>query len=331
MTPDRDGLPPAPDRLLSSAAVRPRRELARCGAELVAVSERFYGGVFVAAMLLVGVAALAALVLLPVRPFAPGAPVTAAAILTGLIVAGVPLAVWRAQALYRALRRWPQLQFALVGVAAVLVAHPQMSSELWWPSCAMVMALATVAPPARALTYCLPVLGASLAGHLIAGNLDETPAVAIIGLWIGYPMLVAAMAIVTDRLVAHLTLSLSQPHPRERSREPPRRVRSWMTEPPSSADTPAPGIATDRGEHPASARPPDRASLIERLTARQIQVAALLADGLKQREIAASLSISERQVQRHIAAAVAALGLRNAYELAATAISAGLVSDTPAA
>ena len=49
-------------------------------------------------------------------------------------------------------------------------------------------------------------------------------------------MLVAAMAILTGRLVAHLILPLRRPDPRERSRVAPRRVHSWTTEPPSRAE-----------------------------------------------------------------------------------------------
>ncbi len=71
--------------------------------------------------------------------------------------------------------------------------------------------------------------------------------------------------------------------------------------------------------------------MTDRLTARQIQVAALLADGLRHREIAACLSISERQVQRHIAEAVTRLGLQNPYELAALAVSEGIVPERPVA
>ena len=62
-----------------------------------------------------------------------------------------------------------------------------------------------------------------------------------------------------------------------------------------------------------------------RLTARQLQVLALLADGLRYREVAACLSISDGQVQRHVARAVARVGVSNAAELVAVAVSEGLV------
>lgn len=60
-------------------------------------------------------------------------------------------------------------------------------------------------------------------------------------------------------------------------------------------------------------------------TARQTQVAALLADGLHYSEAAACLSISERQVQRHVAEAVARLDINNVYELVAIVVAQGIV------
>jgi DNA-binding CsgD family transcriptional regulator len=313
-------------------AQRPGDVVVRSGAELVALSERFYGGVFIGAVGFLGLAALTALVVLPARDFRPGTPVALAFAATGLIVAAAALAVWRARDVYCALRRWPQLQLVLVLVAAALVADPAMSSALWWPSCAILMTLALVVPLPRVLAYCLVVLGANLAGHLIAADLDNVHAVDVIGLWIGYPLWLSAIAIVTDRLAAHV-LRVNVTRSADSPPEPPRRVSAWSREPPPTRATPTAEVlvaTAGDGEAPTTPPPESVAGGIRRLTARQTQVAALLADGLRHREVAACLSISERQVQRHIAAAVARLGLRNAYELAAVAVSAGLVPDAAA-
>lgn len=299
----------------------------RSGAELVGLAERFYGGVFLGAIGFVGLAALAALVLLPSRDFPSGAPVAIAFLATGVIVALTPLAVWRSRQLYRALRRWPQPQLGLVLVAAALIASPAMSSGLWWPSCAILMTLAVVVPLPRLLAYCLLVLGANLAGHLVAADLGDVPAVNIIGLWIGFPLWLAAIAIVSDRFVAqvlHINATTA-------SREPPRRVPAWSPEPPDAPEPAAAVVvvaAADGGDEEPATTAPD--GVTRRLTARQLEVVALLADGLRQREVAACLSISERQVQRHVADAIGRLGLRNAYELAAVAVSEGLVPDAAA-
>ncbi len=329
MTLDHDAGLPAP-RAVPVSRGGESSELVRCGAELVGLSERFYGLVFAGAIVFVGLAATAALILLAVLPFSPGAPVELAVVLTSLIVLFTPLALWRSRALYGALRRQPQLQLAVVLPAAALVADPSMSSDLWWPSCAMLMALAVVASLQRSLLYCLVVLGANLAGHLVAADLgDDDRLIALIGLWIGYPIWVSAVSIATDRLVAHLLLCAASGS--TRPREPPRRVAARTTTPPPTADA-------DRDAVRASLAPRDgphtradnsAGTMTDRLTARQIQVAALLADGLRHREIAACLSISERQVQRHIAEAVTRLGLRNPYELAALAVSEGIVPERP--
>jgi DNA-binding CsgD family transcriptional regulator len=329
---DRDARAAVPDPVGPRLAQRSEDDIVRSGAELVALSERFYGGVFIGASGFVGLAALAALAVLPVRSFPPGTPVTVAFVATGLIAVAAVLAVWRSRELYRALRRWPQLQLGLVLVAAALVANPAMSSALWWPSCAILMALALVVPLRTTLAYCLLVLGANLAGHLVAADLDETHAVDIIGLWIGYPLWLMAIAIVTDRLAAHVLRVNSTPIA-DPVRAPPRRVPAWRAEPAGACATGAAEVVlatAANGDEPSTAAAETPAGRIRRLTARQIQVAALLADGLRYREVAACLSISERQVQRHIAEAVTRLGLRNAYELAAVAVSAGLVPDAAA-
>jgi DNA-binding CsgD family transcriptional regulator len=327
---DRDAAAPAPRPALPSVAPRSGNDLVRSGAELAALSERFYGGVFVGAIGFVGLAALTAFVLLPVRAFPSGAPVAVAFVATGLLVAAALLAGWRAQELYCALRRWPQLQLALVIVAAALVASPEMSSELWWPSCAILMALALVASLARTLAYCLVVLGTNLAGHLVAADLGDTHAVSIIGLWIGYPLWLLAITVLTDRLVSHvLRANVAAPA----GREPPRRVPASSPEPARAPALRAAELAVASAgddEEPAAAAAAPSAVTTRRLTARQLQVVALLADGLRHREVAACLSISERQVQRHIADAVARLGLRSAYELAAVAVSEGIVPDAAA-
>ncbi len=310
-------------------AVRTRSSdaVVRCGAELVGLSERFYGRVFAGAIVFVGLAATATLALLPMVTFSAGAPVEAAAALTSMIVLGTPLAVWRSGPLYCALRRRPLLQLGVVLPAAALVADPAMSSEFWWPSCAMLMALAVVASLPRALLYCGVVLGANLAGHLVAADLDDQDRlIALIGLWIGYPLWVAAVCILTDRFVAHL-LRLSAAVAPQPSRQPPRRVQAWTTDSARTGHAEEDAVPTPpRRDHAHATSDDDPAGAVtERLTARQIQVAALLADGLRHREIAACLSISPRQVQRHIADAVRRLGLRNPYELAAVAVSEGIV------
>jgi DNA-binding CsgD family transcriptional regulator len=289
----------------------PERDLVRCGAELVALSERFYGGVFVGASVFVGLAALAALALLPLRTTGPLEHVTPALVIAVLLVALVPLAVWRAGATYRLLRRHPIVELALVLAAAALIVYP-LRSELWWPSCALLMLLATFVPVRRAIAYCLAVLAANLAAHVVAGDLDETPPVAVIGLWIGYLSWTAAFGLVSDRLAAYVLRLNARRAPR---RPPPLRV-------PAQREAEATNLHSQ--PLPLVTGPPSR---LDRLTARQLQVVALLADGLRYREVAACLAISVRQVERHVAHAIARLGVSSAYELVAVAIREGLVPE----
>ncbi|MEA2232524.1 MAG: Bacterial regulatory protein luxR family [Solirubrobacteraceae bacterium] len=324
---ERNGLP--------ATGAGSRGDLVRCGAELVALSERFYGGVFVAAFVFVGLAALAALALVPVRPLLSPELKAVAFAATGLIAAATLAALRHSGALYRALRRRVRLQVALALVAAALVAHPALADEIWWPSCAILMALAIVAPLGRALAYCLLVLVTDLAGHLVAADLHDAAAGSLIGPWIVYPTWVVTVGLLTDRFSAHI-LGLNAMRAAEPAdAEPPRRAAE-----PADAEPPRRVVAQTRNRalaHNASAasghdsRPrrwaPHEAggSMTARLSARQSQVVVLLADGLRYRDIAACLSISERQVQRHVGEAVARLGVRNAYELTALAVSEGIV------
>jgi DNA-binding CsgD family transcriptional regulator len=347
--PDADITPARSDALGVVAAEPLRPDVVRCGAELVGLSERFYGGMFVGAIVFVGLAALASLVLWPIRhPVASVGAVTPAVVATGLLVVATPLAVWRAGTLYRLLRLRPSVQVGLVGLAALLVAYP-MRSELWWPSCAILMLLAIVVPMRQALAYCVALLAATFGSHAVGGDLREMSAVAIVGLCIGYPFWSAAVALCTDRLAAYLLRLNATRAPRRRA---PRRVGAWTATPPADRAPTADDADGATDEEPAAGAssprllpsdpvgtPRDGAvqeptgavdgedGTIDRLTARQLQVVALLADGLRYREVAACLSISARQVQRHVAQAAERLGVNGAYELVAVAMSEGMVPD----
>ena len=61
------------------------------------------------------------------------------------------------------------------------------------------------------------------------------------------------------------------------------------------------------------------------LTARQLEVIALLAGGLRYGEVGVRLSISTRQVQRHAAQAVERAGVANVCQLVALAIEERLI------
>lgn len=63
------------------------------------------------------------------------------------------------------------------------------------------------------------------------------------------------------------------------------------------------------------------------LNPRQMEVLALLANGLRNREIAERLVLSERTVEHHVAAILRWLGVRTRTEAAADAVRRGLVDE----
>lgn len=330
MTPELTGTTPvephAPAGVVEESS---QLDVVRCGAELVQLSERFYGAAFIASIILVGLAALAALALVPLRASEPLDSPAPTVVVAAALLALVPVAVWRAGALYRLVRRQPGVELALVLAAAALIVYP-LRSELWWPSCALLMLLGILVPLRRAMAYCAVVLVANLVAHLVAGDLRHTPAVAIIGLWIGYPLWTAACAVLSDRLARHVLLLNAT---RARQRPAPLRFATWTSgvraasavgdrEPPVS--TPGSVGDRDREMRTADAVP---TGMLDRLTARQLQVVALLVDGLHYREVAGCLSISVRQVERHVAHAIARLDVANAYELVAVAVAERMVPD----
>jgi DNA-binding NarL/FixJ family response regulator len=78
------------------------------------------------------------------------------------------------------------------------------------------------------------------------------------------------------------------------------------------------------GVHEQDARPPSREPPA-RLTARQLQVLRLLAEGVTARGIAARLELAETTVRNHIRAILAELGAHSQIEAVARARTQGLV------
>lgn len=297
------------------------------GAALVALSERFSQGVFVGALCFVGIATLTAAAFLPLRDSAVnGQPPLSAVIASVTVIAFVGFALRYVGAVYRMLRVHPRLELLPVLLSALLlsVASP-LRNELWWPACAILMLLATQAPARRALAYCLLVLLANLAAHVLSGSIDEISTVGIVGLWIGLPFWTAMAAIIPERLESFiLRLNTTRAIPPA----PPRRVHAWTTEGPTHERSPR----DDVGAHAAQlavrsdvAGSPGATGVTTRLTARQLEVVVLLADGLRYRDVAQCLSISPGQVHRHVANAVTRASVHSINELVAIAVAEGVL------
>jgi DNA-binding CsgD family transcriptional regulator len=215
--------------------------------------------------------------------------------------------------LYRLLRRYPALQLVPVVIAAALLAYP-LRSELWWPACALLMLVALVTSLSRTWSFCLAVLLVNLAAHVVAGDLDTTPAVSIVGLWVGFGFWATLSAVFTDRIASYLMRL-------DVVRTPPSQPARTRSDAPSEPVADAEVVRTRALPVPAAPRDDP----LQQLTARQLEVIALLADGRKYADVAACMAISARQVQRHVAEAVRRLGVNNANELVAVAVAGGLV------
>jgi DNA-binding CsgD family transcriptional regulator len=288
--------------------------VAASGAELVALAEHFYRRAFAGALLFVGLAGMGALAMLPLRDSASDVgPLTPTVLLTAVLVVASSVGTRFALELYRLLRRYPALQLVPVVIAAALLAYP-LRSELWWPACALLMLVALVTSLSRTWSFCLAVLLVNLAAHAVAGDLDTTPAVSIVGLWVGFGFWATLSAVFTDRIASYLMrLDVVRTPPSE-----PARTRS---DAPSEPVADAEVVRTRALPVPAA----HRDDPLPQLTARQLEVIALLADGRKYADVAACMAISARQVQRHVAEAVRRLGVNNANELVAVAVACGLV------
>lgn len=322
MSPDSTA-PEAHGKQLVAADLESAGAMVLSGAEIAAITERFYLRVMAGAAGFVSAAAAAALVVLPLRTDTLAAgDVTATAVVAAAVTALSLLAVWRSGDLYRALRRSPPLELPLALLVATLVSVVSpLRNELWWPACAILMLLGVVAPVSRALAYCVVALIANLVAHVAGGDLASVPAVAVIGLWIGMPLFTAGSTLIVEQLAGQLVRLNAR-----RSSPPPARVTAW-THPPKSA---SPRELLTVGQPPRYQQPagPPRASgASSRLTARQVEVVTLMADGLRYREVADCLSISVRQVQRHVSQAIGRLGVANAYELVRVLVDERIVAS----
>lgn len=301
-------------------------ERSLCAAELVEVSERFYLWIFLCALTFVGLATIAALVFLPLRATASsGGPPPSAVVAAVIVLCLTVVVIWRSRDVYRAVRRRPRLELVPVAMAALLmsVVSP-MRNELWWSACGVLVVVATIAPLRRALLYSVGVLTANLAAHLLAGDLHSTAAVAIVGLWIGLPFWTALASVIPDRMAAHILRLNANRRP---APAPPVPVSAW-TEPDPADDSSTPPDQDDDTPHVPRPNTTPAPHGTGPLTARQLQVVALLADGHRHQSIAACLSISPDQVQRHVKNAVDRLGVRSSNELVAVAVAESLVIPT---
>jgi DNA-binding NarL/FixJ family response regulator len=294
------------------------------GRELAFLAERFYQGVF--AMSAAGTAGVAVLVGIVFAPLEPGhlMLVTAGAAAVEALLAG--LVVRHRRRIYVRLRTRPAGLLVIASVGGLLLAasNPR-AGPLALPT-SLTLGLAAAAANLRWTTACAGILGiAELVGDQVWGDpiFSLTNAIAanqIIGA-VSYLVWALVAAVAVDRLarfVLRLNRAVATQPP-----EPPVRVASKLGEEPAARHG-AP-LALPRPALEEGAKLDLSSEVSRRLTARQLQVAVLLRDGLRHEEIARALAITERTVRRHAADAIKRLGVANARELVAVLVAAAIV------
>ena len=299
------------------AAIDPRAgaQLVRRGADLVVLAEQAYLRLFTVCAAGVALGSLVSLWIGARHTSQGQEPVTIALAAAGVI--GSAVVCVRRERLYLWLRggRWRRFVPVALAYSLVVINGPNSPSD--WIALPCLMSVAAL-EPTRWQTPAVGVLGALayVAGNLVWGA-------APLG---GYAMSAAgrliapvAAARVTTEVFGLFMLRLhraEQVHARRRG--VPLKVRAISDAQPG---TPPPEVST-----PAPRR---RRTAADRLTARQLEVAVLLADGLSHAEIAACLGISVRQVDRLVAEGRERAGAATSAELVALLI-AGLLVPRPA-
>ena len=286
----------------------------RSGAEVVALTEVLYVRLVVIALLgLQWVSAGAVIIALVRTSEANLARTTALAVIIS-VLAGLAL---RARvSVYRAMRRRPVLSLAppLIALAALVidgVSHSPMSyiaavgvamtgfvSGRRWAltAAALVSVGAVTAAVLRSGAGALDLVGQGTSGYfvwaLVCSGLAET--------------------------FVRMTMRLPRASP-PAGNQGAVRVPNLAGDPPSTKlTTPTSPTEGDSAQPPAIGDP-------SRLTARQLQVVVLLADGLQADDIAERLGISTSTVYRHVERAKERAGVRTRSELVSLAIGEGIV------
>jgi len=230
----------------------------------------------------------------------------------GLSAVGLALG-WRAYAWLR-YSRIRQLTPAIVAVIMLLTDGPH--SPTWWMAFALLFVMASISSTSLTLLGAVLAAGAYIGGTLLRGS----PLVyrGDTGNLIGAAMLIinALAARSIGEAFGSFVMRLHRLEAEIRDTERvPKKVRNMMSEPRDAV------AATSASNAHKSPRGGWRAVL----TARQLEVAFLVRDGLYQDEIAACLSISRRQVERLLQQARERSGAATTSELVAMLVRSQFV------
>lgn len=288
---------------------------ARPGAELVHLAEELYVRLVRVgfACLLVGCGLT--LWFATLERGAPGAttlPFVGGAGLLGVAGVARPASVYR---LLRS-RRSVQVAPAAFGALAVLLDGPD--SQCYWIALPLVWIVAAVSSTSLAVGAAVVTGLAFLVGTIVGGQTPLGPQYSgVLPTAVGIPAYTMVVRVLVDGFAG---LVLRHELIVEARQQRPSALRVT-----NLAATAAAGTAHG-SSRPAARRSPRSAS---RLTARQLQVALLLRDGLRQTEIAACLGISVRQVERLLGAARERVGAVTTCEFVAMLARGALASPDP--
>ncbi len=300
----------------------------RSGAEVASLTEALYVGLLTVALWGMHVVCAMSVVIAFVRTDDANfvRTTTLAAILS--LLSGLALR-WRVR-FYRAMRRWPLLALSppLVPLVALVVdgvSHSPMS----YPATVGIAMTAFVGGRRWALVAATLVALGAIAAQTLNTGLGALNSVGQGAS--GYFVWALVCAGLAESFVL-LMLRLPPPAPPRQTR-PPVHVPNLAGDPdrppapppaPPPAVTPAPADA----RREASARDPAALQGPGHLTARQLQVVALLADGLRAEDVAARLGLTTSSVYRHVERAKERAGVRTRGELVAIAVRETIVPGT---
>lgn len=310
-------LPEAPSSGSSALAERERDLSPGClGAELVHLAEELY--VLLArvgfALLLVG--CTLTVLFATLMHGAPG-PATAFFV-SGALLFGVA-GFARPGRSYLLLRSRLSLQVAPGAFGAVAVLLDGPDSPCYWIALALVWITALVSSTPVAIGTAAVTGLAYLAGTILGGQaLMSSQDSGVLPTAVGIPAYTLVVRVLIDGFAGlvlgrHRLATPKRPHTSR-----PRRV-------PNLAGAATSWRARDPPPRPAPQSAPRSAS---QLTARQLEVALLLRDGLRQTEIAVCLGISLRQVERLVGAARERAGAGTTSELVAL-LATGALANSP--
>lgn len=286
------------------AATAPSACLIRSGADLVEVTEALYLQLFSVGLCSVIVGAALDLLDAAIDPRTPHP--TVVVVLSLALCAAVAVALRCPTQVYRRLRS-SEVSQAVPGLAgaALLLLGPY--GPMWFAAMAMILVTAVLSSLRVTLLTAVSATAMYVARTIIPGA-DLFPSL---------DRFAAAFSLLVVGLGGHATIQwmagfVLRLHSFQFEAEPvaPRRVSARVVAEASPTARPT--------------RSPRRPSA-NRLTARQLEVAVLLRDGLRHSEIAECLSISARQVERHVREARERVGARTASELVAMLVRNGLV------